>query len=513
MRLEAETPSPDGNDAEGGPVEPDRITTSTRDPAGTRRHGSKDGWRGAAPGVGPAITGVSSPAEQRDVLGDPAVHRGLERGRAGRTPAGGADRAAGASTYPVFTTYDLGMQFRGDATGARPHRGAGSRDPLVRAGPGRARGPFFVMERVEGQVPPDVLPYTFGDNWVFEESDGRPPRDPGVGRRAPWPASTPSPPTQFDLSFLESRRSAGRQRARALASPLARLPRLGGEGPALPAAGGVLRLAGGPFPHRGGRRRSVVGRRPDRQHDVPRQPGGGRARLGDGGRRAARGRPRVDVLPPPVLPGSGRPTWAHPACPTCSARWTWPPSYATDVRARAGSTSPGTSPTRRSGTVPSCAGSPSARSSSARPNQPEDIDDLIMHRATLRRHAGRHLLGRRRPLTRDGARLGAGRHARPTRITSPERGVGDRGRAAGWSPVIIGWQLPQPSAPVSRLVDADHRVAELVELAGHGRRRGSPRAVHRRRGAPRATRRGGGPASRSRGRPRDGSRCRVGTSR
>ncbi len=28
--------------------------------------------------------------------------------------------------------------------------------------------PFFVMERIQGIVPPDVLPYTFGDNWFFD---------------------------------------------------------------------------------------------------------------------------------------------------------------------------------------------------------------------------------------------------------------------------------------------------------------------------------------------------------
>lgn len=30
--------------------------------------------------------------------------------------------------------------------------------------------PFFVMDQVAGEVPPDVLPYTFGDNWVFDGS-------------------------------------------------------------------------------------------------------------------------------------------------------------------------------------------------------------------------------------------------------------------------------------------------------------------------------------------------------
>jgi aminoglycoside phosphotransferase (APT) family kinase protein len=28
--------------------------------------------------------------------------------------------------------------------------------------------PFFLMDRIEGVVPPDVMPYTFGDNWLFD---------------------------------------------------------------------------------------------------------------------------------------------------------------------------------------------------------------------------------------------------------------------------------------------------------------------------------------------------------
>ena len=30
--------------------------------------------------------------------------------------------------------------------------------------------PFFVMERIDGIVPPDVMPYTFGDNWLYDAS-------------------------------------------------------------------------------------------------------------------------------------------------------------------------------------------------------------------------------------------------------------------------------------------------------------------------------------------------------
>lgn len=28
--------------------------------------------------------------------------------------------------------------------------------------------PFFLMDRIDGVVPPDVMPYTFGDNWLFD---------------------------------------------------------------------------------------------------------------------------------------------------------------------------------------------------------------------------------------------------------------------------------------------------------------------------------------------------------
>src|SRR5258708_20950345 len=27
--------------------------------------------------------------------------------------------------------------------------------------------PFFVMGRVDGEVPPDVMPYNFGDSWLY----------------------------------------------------------------------------------------------------------------------------------------------------------------------------------------------------------------------------------------------------------------------------------------------------------------------------------------------------------
>ncbi|MCB0970563.1 MAG: phosphotransferase family protein, partial [Acidimicrobiales bacterium] len=67
---------------------------------------------------------------------------------------------------PVFPTYDLAMQFDvmslvAEATDVPvPETLWYEQDRSV------VGAPFFVMGRVEGEVPRDVLPYTFGDNWV-----------------------------------------------------------------------------------------------------------------------------------------------------------------------------------------------------------------------------------------------------------------------------------------------------------------------------------------------------------
>lgn len=37
--------------------------------------------------------------------------------------------------------------------------------------PGSLGAPFFVMERVEGRVPPDVMPCTYEGTWVRAASD------------------------------------------------------------------------------------------------------------------------------------------------------------------------------------------------------------------------------------------------------------------------------------------------------------------------------------------------------
>lgn len=69
---------------------------------------------------------------------------------------------------PVFPTYDLARQFEvircvGELTSVPVPRTWWLETDARHIG-----SPFFVMERVDGVVPPDVMPYNFGDSWVFD---------------------------------------------------------------------------------------------------------------------------------------------------------------------------------------------------------------------------------------------------------------------------------------------------------------------------------------------------------
>jgi aminoglycoside phosphotransferase (APT) family kinase protein len=69
---------------------------------------------------------------------------------------------------PVFPSYDLERQFRVIEDVGRlspvPVPELYWSEPDAR----HVGAPFFVMGRVEGVVPPDLMPYTFGDNWLFD---------------------------------------------------------------------------------------------------------------------------------------------------------------------------------------------------------------------------------------------------------------------------------------------------------------------------------------------------------
>jgi aminoglycoside phosphotransferase (APT) family kinase protein len=76
--------------------------------------------------------------------------------------------APSAEDVPVFPAYDLQEQYDairyvGEHTDV-PVPGVRWMEPT-----GSVLGtPFFLMDRIEGVVPPDVMPYTFGDNWLYD---------------------------------------------------------------------------------------------------------------------------------------------------------------------------------------------------------------------------------------------------------------------------------------------------------------------------------------------------------
>ncbi|MEW2559848.1 phosphotransferase family protein [Streptomyces griseorubiginosus] len=79
--------------------------------------------------------------------------------------------AADPSAYTVFPVYDMVRQYRTMRTVAEFSDLPVPRVQWLEEDPGPLGAPFFVMERVAGRVPPDVMPYTYEGNWLHSASD------------------------------------------------------------------------------------------------------------------------------------------------------------------------------------------------------------------------------------------------------------------------------------------------------------------------------------------------------
>ena len=127
---------------------------------------------------------------------------------------------------PVFPSYDLDDQFEvirqvGELTSVPvPKVWWYEPDPAVLG------TPFFTMERLDGVVPPDVPPYTFGDNWLYDAVAGRPAHACRTRPSACWPASTSIDRPEERFAFLDHER-VGRQPAAPAAPAHPRLVRVG----------------------------------------------------------------------------------------------------------------------------------------------------------------------------------------------------------------------------------------------------------------------------------------------
>jgi aminoglycoside phosphotransferase (APT) family kinase protein len=79
--------------------------------------------------------------------------------------------APAPDAMPVFPEYRMEAQFTVMRLVAERTRVPVPRTLWYEADESVLGASFFVMEKVDGLVPPDILPYTFGDNWLFEASD------------------------------------------------------------------------------------------------------------------------------------------------------------------------------------------------------------------------------------------------------------------------------------------------------------------------------------------------------
>ncbi|MFJ4524332.1 phosphotransferase family protein [Streptomyces sp. NPDC088810] len=79
--------------------------------------------------------------------------------------------AADPAAYTVFPEYDMARQYRTLELVAEHTDVPVPRVLWLEEDPAPLGAPFFVMERVAGRVPPDVMPYTYEGSWLHAASD------------------------------------------------------------------------------------------------------------------------------------------------------------------------------------------------------------------------------------------------------------------------------------------------------------------------------------------------------
>ncbi|MEZ5140242.1 MAG: phosphotransferase family protein [Acidimicrobiales bacterium] len=144
----------------------DKITTSTRDPEELgRRIGA---WMATVlpPGADPEVGGVVTPEgngmSSETILFDAAWTVDGER----RQERCVARIEPEMDKVPVFPSYELAQQFDVMSLVAEATSVPIPETLWYEGDRSFIGAPFFVMARIDGIVPPDVLPYTFGDCWV-----------------------------------------------------------------------------------------------------------------------------------------------------------------------------------------------------------------------------------------------------------------------------------------------------------------------------------------------------------
>lgn len=197
-----------GDEVDQGPsevtlgVDPEKITTSTRDPEVMT--GQFGAWLASVLPADAESEVVTLTSPQGNGMSSETLlvtARWTERGV--RDEHRLVARVAPPETaYPVFPSYDLAMQHHVMGLVAQETDVPVPATHWFESDAAVLGGPFFVMDQVQGLVPPDVLPYTFGDNWVFDaaEADRRRLQASAVGVMAGIHSITSD---THDLAFLQ----------------------------------------------------------------------------------------------------------------------------------------------------------------------------------------------------------------------------------------------------------------------------------------------------------------------
>ncbi len=149
-------------------TEPIKMQRSSRDPEQARTR--LEQWLAATLGAEakPSVADLES-TEANGMSSDTMLFRASWTDAEGRHDERLVARVApDQADVPVFPTYDLQGQFDTIRTVAELTLAPVPRMWWCETDPAPMGAPFFVMSRVDGIVPPDVMPYTFGGNWLYD---------------------------------------------------------------------------------------------------------------------------------------------------------------------------------------------------------------------------------------------------------------------------------------------------------------------------------------------------------
>lgn len=122
-------------------------------------------------GATPEVSEVSSPASTGMSSETLLFDAEWDEGRARRTGAFVARLQPDPEDTPVFPVYDMEAQFRALRLVSEHSKVPVPHARWLELDPAPLGAAFFVMDRSDGRVPPDVMPYTF-ESWLSQADQG-----------------------------------------------------------------------------------------------------------------------------------------------------------------------------------------------------------------------------------------------------------------------------------------------------------------------------------------------------